>query len=356
VSSNSIGKNLVFTSFGESHGPFIGGVIDGMPAGISIDFEAVQRQLSRRKPGQNAYTTSRAETDEVRFISGVYEGKTLGTPIALLIENQDTRPSDYEVIKNTYRPGHADALWDLKMGFRDHRGGGRSSARITAAWVAAGALAEQFLNQSETHSIKITAWVQQIHDIQAPTLREVNRSDVDSSPVRCPDLLVSQAMEEAILTAKNQGDSLGGVIRCRIKGVPAGIGEPVFRKLQAQLAHYIMNLNAVKGIYFGIDNNTHQRTGSENNDSWIFSEGSLGTASNHSGGIVGGMSTGEPIEFEVYFKPTSTINIEQNTVNKWGETVKLSVQGRHDPCVLPRAVPIVESLTALCLMDILLES
>ena len=381
MSANSIGKNLVLSSFGESHGPYIGAVLDGFPAGFTLDLTAIQGQMQRRRPGQSALTTSRDEADSVQIISGVFEGKTLGTPIAFLIPNTDQKPKDYDVLKDVYRPGHADALWDLKMGHRDYRGGGRSSARITAGWVAAGALAEQYLEQYALGPIKVCAWVQQIHTITAQDSNPASRTEVDQSPVRCPDTQASPEMEKAVLEAKQNGDSLGGIIRCRISGVPAGTGAPVFRKLQAQFSQYMLNLNAVKGIYFGEDNRSHERFGSENNDSWTSTDGKLGTASNRSGGIVGGMATGEDILFELYFKPTSTIKKEQKTINRDGNPVIISAQatenaeskgsetkrgleeprlimaeGRHDPCVLPRAVPIVESLAALALMDLLLES
>lgn len=356
MSANSIGKKLVLTSFGESHGPYIGAVLDGFPSGFTIDLHAIKRQLQRRRPGQSSLTTSRNEADDVHFISGVFEGKTLGTPITFLIPNTDQKPEDYDALKNIYRPGHADALWDLKMGHRDYRGGGRSSARITAGWVAAGALAEQYLETNTNKPINICAWVQQIHTIESVVSNEATRSEVDKSPVRCPDLQSSIKMEQAILNAKENGDSLGGIIRCRISGVPAGTGEPVFRKLQAQISHYMLNLNAVKGIYFGEDNCTHERLGSENNDSWKIKNGALGTESNRSGGIVGGMATGEDITFELYFKPTSTIQKAQHTINRSGENVILQAKGRHDPCVLPRAVPIVESLAALALMDLIMDS
>ena len=355
MSANSIGKNLVLSSFGESHGPFVGAVLDGFPSGFKLDLKAIQKQLQRRRPGQSALTTSRNEPDEVQIISGIFEGKTLGTPITFLIPNTDQKPKDYDVLKDVYRPGHADALWDLKMGHRDYRGGGRSSASITAGWVAAGALAEQYLAQFHLGPIHICAWVQQIHTLKAQVSKTVNREDVDQSPVRCPDTETSALMEQAILDAKHNGDSLGGVIRCVITGVPAGTGAPVFRKLQAQISLYMLNLNAVKGIYFGEDNHSHERFGSENNDSWTSTDGKIGTASNRAGGIVGGMATGEAITFELYFKPTSTVKKEQKTINKDGNPVIISAEGRHDPCVLPRAVPIVESLAALALMDLLLE-
>jgi chorismate synthase len=403
VSANSIGKNLVLSSFGESHGPYIGAVLDGFPAGFTLDLSAIQGQMQRRRPGQSVLTTSRDEPDNVQIVSGVFEGKTLGTPIAFLIPNTDQNPKDYDALKEVYRPGHADALWDLKMGHRDYRGGGRSSARITAGWVAAGAVAEQYLEQYTSGPIKICAWVQQIHTITAQDSNPVNRAEVDQSPVRCPDTQASPEMEKAVLEAKQNGDSLGGIIRCRISGVPAGTGAPVFRKLQAQISQYMLNLNAVKGIYFGIDNRSHERFGSENNDAWTSTNGKLGTSSNRAGGIIGGMATGEDILFELYFKPTSTIKKEQKTINRDGNPVIITseateiaqveesetayrnpvmipteamenaegegseikrsleeprlimAEGRHDPCVLPRAVPIVESLAALALMDLLLE-
>ncbi len=356
MSANSIGKNLVLTSFGESHGPFIGSVLDGFPPNFLVDMGAISAQLQRRRPGQSAFTTARNESDAFQVISGIFEGRSLGTPITFLIANKDARPEDYAHLKDQYRPGHADALWDLKMGIRDHRGGGRSSARITAAWVAAGALAEQYLASLETGSIQVRAWVHQIHTLTAASHIPKDRKSIDASPLRCPDLSKSQEMEHAVAQAKEQGDSLGGIIRCVIEGVPAGSGSPVFRKLHAVISQYMLNLNAVKGIYFGEDAQSHERKGSENNDSWTHEQGQLGTATNRTGGIVGGMATGEPILFELYFKPTSSIGIAQETVNKAGETVQIRSEGRHDPCVLPRAVPIVESLAALAILDVLMDS
>lgn len=355
MSSNSIGKNVVLTSFGESHGSMVGAVLDGFPSGFQINLDALQLQLSRRRPGQSIYTTSRQEQDLVTIVSGVFEGKTLGTPITFLIPNNDSKPSDYDALKDTYRPGHADALWDLKMGFRDHRGGGRSSARITAAWVAAGALAEQFLAAYKTGPIKITAWVSQVHSIKSTVSQIPSREIIDISPVRCPDPIASQAITQAIESAKQEGDSLGGVIQVSIEGIPPGTGSPVFRKLNAQLSHYLMNLNAVKGIYIGEDTLSHERKGSENNDSWVQKADRIGTVTNHSGGIVGGMATGEPISISVFFKPTSTIALEQRTIDSQGQSTTIKAEGRHDPCVLPRAVPIVEALSALAIMDLLFD-
>lgn len=356
MSRNSIGKNLVITSFGESHGPFVGAVIDGFPAGLSISSEDLQVEMNRRRPGQSAITTQRSETDDVQIISGVFEGKTLGTPVAILIANQDVRSDDYLHLKDVYRPGHADLLYDVKYGHRDWRGGGRSSARITAAWVAAGALAKQWINHQST--VNINAWVSQIATIKAPSIVAVTRDDIESSAVRCPHLESSNQMIALIEEAKANGDSLGGKITCLIEGLPQGLGEPVFGKLNAILGQYILNLNAVKGISFGDGFDAAELSGSNHNDEWVFREdlGRIGTRTNHSGGIVGGMSTGEPVKMEIAFKPTSTIAKEQATVNASLEEVKLQAKGRHDPCVLPRAVPIVEALCYLAIMDLWLES
>lgn len=356
MSSNSIGKNLVLTSFGESHGPAVGCVLDGFPSGFKIDFEKIQSQLNRRRPGQSALTTQRKEDDQFEILSGIFEGKTLGTPITVVIANKGSNPKDYDNLKNTYRPGHADVLWQTKMGHRDHRGGGRSSARITAPWVAAGALAEQFLSEFKEGPITVTAWVQQVHNVSSNHSRKVpSREDIDKSIVRCPNPGTSLQIEKAILQAKEEGDSLGGSIRVAIQGVKAGLGSPIFRKLNAILSYYMLNINAVKGIYFGEDNETHKRKGSENNDTWIHEDGAIKTQTNHAGGIVGGMSSGSDILFEVFFKPTSSISKEQQTINSTGESVPLKVDGRHDPCVLPRAVPIVESMCALAIMDLILD-
>lgn len=353
MSANSIGKNLVLTSFGESHGALIGAVLDGFPSNFEVDLDAIQIQLQRRKPGQSHLSTPRKEDDIVEIVSGIFERKTLGTPITFLIKNTDTKPKDYDKLKDVYRPGHADALWQTKMGNRDHRGGGRSSARVTAGWVAAGALAEQYL---ASQSIKVVAWVEQIHTISSDHPETIpTRSKIDSNPVRCADQNASKKMEEAIIEAKENGDSLGGIIRVNIQGVPAGVGSPLFRKLQALLSYYTMNINAVKGIYFGTDEHTHLRKGSENNDEWVQRDNGIGTKTNRSGGIIGGMATGEEIEFQVYFKPTSSIKKPQSTVDVHGNEVSLAIEGRHDPCVLPRAVPIVEAMSALAVMDVLLD-
>jgi chorismate synthase len=354
MARNSIGKNLTITSFGERHGTAIGVVIDGYPSDVEIDLAAVQVSMQRRRPGQSELTTSRNESDIIEIISGLFEGKTLGSPITILIPNNDARSEDYDDLKNIYRPGHADLLYDAKYGHRDHRGGGRSSARITAGWVAAGALAIQYL---EKQGITITGWVNQIYTIIAPKCEvPPNASDIERSLVRCWDVETSEAMIAAIELAKSENDSLGGVIQCNISGMPKGIGEPVFGKLQSVLGQYLLNINAVKGISFGDGFSAASMKGSEHNDEWISESNRIGTRTNHSGGVIGGMSNGEEIKIQLAFKPTSTIAKEQNTVNKLGKNVTITATGRHDPCVLPRAVPIVEAMCALAIMDLMLES
>jgi chorismate synthase len=354
MARNSIGKNLTITSFGESHGAAVGVVVDGYPANIEIDMEALQLCMQRRRPGQSEITTSRNESDVVEIISGVFEGKTLGSPITMVIRNNDAKSKDYDDLKNIYRPGHADLLYDVKFGHRDHRGGGRSSARITAGWVAAGALAIQYL---EKRGITITGWVNQIYNIVAPKLEITPKCiDIEKSMVRCWDEQTSSEMIAAIEFAKSENDSLGGVIQCHIEGMPKGIGEPVFGKLQAIMGLYLLNINAVKGISFGDGFEAAGMKGSAHNDEWHSDNDGVGTRTNHSGGIIGGISTGEVINIQVAFKPTSTIGKEQNTVNQLEENVTIAATGRHDPCVLPRAVPIVEAMCALALMDMILEN
>jgi chorismate synthase len=355
MSRNSIGKNIILTSFGESHGPYVGAVLDGFPSGFTIDLEALNTEMQRRRPGQSSLTTPRNETDEIQIISGVFEGQTTGSPITFLIANNDTKPKDYDLLKDIYRPGHADLLYQTKYGLRDHRGGGRSSARITAGWVAAGSLAKQFLNH-QTTPIKITAWVQQIYTAECPELDHIpTRSEIESSLVRCPNEQASLKMIQLIEEAKLTGDSLGGIIACAIENCPIGLGEPLFGKLQAVIGQYILSINAVKGISFGEGFNVANLKGSENNDSWIVKGQKIGTQTNHAGGIIGGMATGEPIHFHVAFKPTSTIEKNQETLDAQLNATTLSATGRHDPCVLPRAVPIVEAMSNLAIMDLLLE-
>lgn len=354
MARNSIGKNLVLTSFGESHGAGVGAVLDGFPAQFTIDFSAIDRQMARRRPGQSKWTTPRSESDEIQLLSGVFEGQTTGAPLAFFIANKEQKSSDYEPLAHLYRPGHADLMYEAKYGHRDHRGGGRSSARITAAWVAAGSLAQQWL---EKKGIVIRAWVHQIHNIAMGPVNELPAlNDIESNPVRCPDSQTAQSMIHAIEVAQEQGDSVGGIIAFRAEGLPMGIGEPVFGKIQAELGHYLLNINATTGLEFGTGFEAASLKGSQHNDSWIPSPTHRATsASNHSGGSIGGMTTGLPLYGKLAFKPVSSIRMEQQTINKQGEPVSLEVNGRHDPCVLPRAVPIVESMLALCLMDLVLE-
>jgi chorismate synthase len=374
MSRNSIGKNVIITSFGESHGPFVGVVIDGFPSNFAVNFKALQTQLNRRKPGQNEFTSPRKEKDEFQIISGVFENKTTGAPITILIPNEDARPNDYDHLKDVFRPGHADLLYQVKYGHRDHRGGGRSSARITAGWVAAGALAQQWLGSGSAKQhpalkgseIQTRAWVKQIHSIVGKSDSSMEsaintyshfptRENIEASPIRCPFPQQTEMME-AINQARESGNSLGGIVACVVENVPMGIGEPVFGKLQAVLGHYLLNINAVKGVSFGDGFTAILNNGAENNDEWcIQSDGSIGTRTNHSGGIIGGISTGSYLYFEVAFKPTSTIKKEQNTLNSLFEEISFTAEGRHDPCVLPRAVPIVEAMTNLALMDLMLE-
>ncbi|MCC7298904.1 MAG: chorismate synthase [Bacteroidia bacterium] len=355
MSRNSLGYRFKISSFGESHGKAIGVLIDGCPAGLDLNLDAIQKQLNRRKPGQSELTTSRDESEEFEILSGVFDNKTTGAPICITIPNTGAKSSDYEAIKDVYRPGHADFTYDQKYHIRDYRGGGRSSARITAAWVAAGNIAEQYLQQ--VSKIEVVAWVDRIYNIKSNVdTAFVTRDLVDESAVRCPDKNAASLMADAILVAKNEGDSLGGTIACVIRNCPAGLGEPVFGKIQAEIGHAILNLNAVKGIEFGDGFESSKRKGSENNDSFVNQDGHIATTTNHSGGMLGGISNGESIFFKVAFKPTSSIKKQQQTVDTSGNQIPLNIEGRHDPCVLPRAVPIIEALTALVMADLFLEN
>ncbi|KAB2809902.1 chorismate synthase [Phaeocystidibacter luteus] len=349
MSGNSFGSQLKLTTFGESHGVAIGGILEGFPAGISIDFEAVQKALDRRKPGQSELTTDRKESDTVQFLSGIFEGKSLGTPIGFIIPNTNQKSKDYDALKDVYRPSHADYSWDAKYGSRDHRGGGRSSARETACRVVGGALAAQLMAE-----VKVSAFVQAVGPISISVpYTELDLSKVDASRIRCPHPETASSMEDYILKLKEEGDSAGGVIQCVITGVPAGWGEPVFDKLHAELGKAMLSINAVKGFEYGSGFAGTELKGSELNDS-IESVGVNRT--NHSGGIQGGISNGEDIYFRVAFKPIASIKKKQSTVNKSGEQVDLEIQGRHDPTVLPRAVPIVEAMAQLTLADFMLRA
>ncbi len=355
MAGNSFGKVFTLTTFGESHGTAIGGVIDGCPAGLPIDLSLIEKQLSRRKPGQSVITTSRNEDDGFEILSGIFEGKTTGAPIGFIIRNKDQRPSDYDALKEVFRPSHSDFTWTTKFGFRDHRGGGRSSARETASRVLGGAIAAQLLS---IYGIKIQAFVKQVGSIKLDKpYKELDLSKTDDNIVRCPDKSTSGKMIELISELKNKGESTGGVIQCVISNVPVGLGEPVFDKLHADLGKAMLSINAVHGFEYGSGFSGASMKGSEHNDEFTTDpDGKIITATNRSGGIQGGISNGMDIYFNVAFKPVATILQKQNTVNTSGESAELSVSGRHDPCVVPRAVPIVESMAALVLADHLLRN
>ena len=339
MAGNTFGQLFRITTFGESHGPALGVVIDGCPPGLAIDEELIQKELRRRKPGQDALTTPRKEDDQVEILSGIFEGKSTGTPIALLIRNENAHSKDYDSLKEVFRPGHADATYLAKYGIRDHRGGGRASARETAARVAAGAIAKALLAQ---HGIEIFGYVHQIGIVK---ISKVERDFIEQNPLRCPDPTVLDAMTQEVQNAKDEGDSVGGVVEIIALNVPAGLGEPVFDKLSADLAKAICSLPAVKAFEIGEGANVHLLKGSQNN---VLGE-------NKAGGILGGISTGEPIVLRFTLKPPSSIAKTQEALNKQGEKVELSVQGRHDPCVCQRAVPIGEAMVALTLADHLLR-
>ena len=347
MAGNSYGTLFRLSTFGESHGPALGGVIDGCPPGIALDLEAIQAELNRRKPGQSAIVTQRKEPDTVEFYSGIFEGKTTGTPLGFLIHNTNQKSKDYSHIKDQYRPSHADYVYEKKYGLRDYRGGGRSSARETASRVVAGAVAKQFLND-----IKIQAFVSAVgpYFLDKPT-QELDFSVIEQNPVRTPDRTFAEQMEAYIKEIRKAGDTVGGQVKCVIKNAPIGLGEPVFDKLHAELGKAMLSINAVKGFEYGSGFAGSQRKGSEHND--LFNaDGS--TQTNHSGGIQGGISNGMDIEFNVAFKPVATIMQDQPTINKAGEAVVMQGKGRHDPCVVPRAVPIVEAMAALVLADFVL--
>lgn len=352
--SNTIGKLFTFTSFGESHGKGIGGIVDGCPPGIALDEDFIQQELDRRKPGQSAIATPRKEDDKVEFLSGVFEGKTTGTPIAFIIWNQNQHSKDYDHLKEVYRPSHADYTYQQKYGIRDHRGGGRSSARETASRVVAGAIAKLVLRQA---GVDIRAFTSQVGPIaMTQTLDSADLSLIESNIVRCPQPDVAQQMIDYIAALKKDGDSTGGIISCVIRGVPLGWGEPIFDKLQARLAAAMMSINASHGFDYGKGFEGVALKGSEMNDSFIRKEDRITTRTNNSGGIQGGISNGEDIYFRVLFKPVATISKKQDTVDTSLTEVELQARGRHDPCVLPRAVPIVEAMVALTLADLYLNA
>ena len=344
MSGNKYGTLFQLTSFGESHGAAIGGVIDGCPSGISLDMEAIQNDLNRRKPGQSAIVTQRKEPDEVTFLSGIFEGKTTGVPIGFAIYNTNQKSHDYDHIKDSYRPSHADKVYDEKYGFRDYRGGGRSSARETASRVVAGAIAKQFLKD-----IRFTAYVSSVGEIDLKKpYQELDFSEIEKNPVRCPDPEIAATMEAYIRQIRKDGDTVGGVISCVIQNVPVGLGEPVFNKLHAELGKAMLSINAVKGFEYGSGFEGSKDKGSEHNDLYN-ADGT--TQTNSSGGVQGGISNGMDIYFRVAFKPVATIMQSQTTINNKGESVEMQGKGRHDPCVVPRAVPIVEAMAAMVLAD-----
>lgn len=347
---NTFGQLFSVTTFGESHGPMIGVVIDGCPAGLEIDFSFVQNELDKRKPGQSEITTQRKESDTVQFVSGIFEGKTLGTPIAAIIPNADTRSKDYENLKDAFRPSHADFTYEKKYGFRDYRGGGRSSARETASRVVAGAVAKLLLRQS---GISISAYVSKVGAVSlSKNYSELDLARTEDNIVRCPDEDTAQKMIALIQQVKSDGDTVGGIISCVIRNVPVGLGEPVFDKLHADLGKAMLSINAVHGFEYGSGFAGAEKKGSENNDSLSSDK----AQKNNAGGILGGISNGMDIYFNVAFKPVATILKPQQTINTKGEEITLEMKGRHDPCVLPRAVPIVEAMAAIVITDHLLRN
>lgn len=357
--SNTFGKLFSLTTFGESHGVALGGVIDGCPAGLEIDLNFIQSELDRRKPGQSKIVTQRKEGDKVEFISGIFESKTTGTPIGFIVKNENQKSQDYDHLADAYRPSHADYTYDKKYGIRDHTGGGRASARVTVSSVVGGAIAKLLLHK---FGIKISAYTSQIGDIKLlKNYKDLDLSKTESNAVRCPDELIADTMIKKIEQVRKEGDTIGGVITCVAQHVPAGLGEPVFDKLHADLGKAMLGINAVKGFEIGSGFEGVKMKGSEHNDQFIAISDKgkaireIHTKTNFSGGIQGGISNGEDIYFRVAFKPVATIMQKQMTVNSKGEEVEMMGKGRHDPCVLPRAVPIVEAMCALVLADHLLR-
>lgn len=354
MDSNSFGKAFRITTFGESHGQGIGVIIDGCPAGLAFDEGKITKDLQRRKPGQSRLTTQRKEDEEFQVLSGVFEGKTTGMPIAILIPNKDVKSKDYEHLRTAFRPNHADYTYHEKYGIRDYRGGGRSSARETANWVAAGAVAKMLLS---TLGISIQAFVSSVGEVEVPKEFDFEKvGNWEENTVRCPHPTTAEKMEEAILQTRKEGDTLGGEIFCVIKGVPAGLGEPIFDKLHARLGQALLTINAVKGFEYGLGFKSSKMKGSVYNDLFTKEQERVVTKTNHSGGIQGGISNGMPIYCKVAFKPVATVMKDQESISDKGEKMNLKGKGRHDPCVVPRAVPIVEAMAALVLADFVLLS
>lgn len=346
---NTFGQLFRLTTFGESHGPGIGGVIDGMPSGLLVDTDFLQSELNRRRPGQSALTTARKESDRVELLSGVFEGRTTGCPIGFLVRNENQHSADYDNLRDVFRPSHADFTYQTKYGWRDHTGGGRTSARETVARVVGGAFAKMFLKQ---YGIRITAYTSQVGSIAlSNTWDSYDFSLIEQNPVRCPDPVKAEEMAALIAQVKAEGDTIGGVITCVIEGCPVGLGEPVFGKLHAALGAAMLSINAVKGFEYGEGFAGVESRGSEQNDIFVPSPHGITTLTNHSGGVQGGLSNGQPIYFRVAFKPVATLLREQQTVTASGEPTVIKARGRHDPCVLPRAVPIVEAMSAMVIAD-----
>ncbi len=348
MAGNTIGKIFQLHSFGESHGEAIGGIIDGFPSDFELDMELIEKEIERRKTNQGDFSSKRNEQDKLHILSGIIQNKTLGTPIAFYVQNNDTVSKDYDEINDIYRPSHADFTWQEKYGIRDYRGGGRSSARETLSRVVAGAMAKQFLMKN---GIDIIAWVSQIADNVWDNTIIPSKESIEKSKYRCPNIETEKLIYKSIKNAIVEGDTLGGTIKCNISGMPTGIGEPVFDKLNAALAHAMMSINAVKGFEFGRGFESARMKGSEHNDEFYIDDGTVKTKTNNSGGIQGGISNGMDINMCIAFKPIASISQEQSTINKKGEKVKVKINGRHDVCVVPRAVPIVEAMAAIVIMD-----
>jgi chorismate synthase len=359
MAGNTFGTLFRLTTFGESHGAAIGGILDGCPAGLEIDIEFIQKELQRRKPGQSYITTQRKEEDKVNFLSGIFEGKTTGHPIGFTIENTNQKSTDYEHIKDTFRPSHADFTYQEKYGIRDYRGGGRSSARETACRIVGGAIAKLYLNHL---NISVQGYVSQVGPIKLEkSYKDLDLTKTDESIIRCPDAATAYKMVSYIEDVRKDGDTIGGIVSCVVKGTPIGLGEPVFDKLHADLGKAMLSINAVKGFEYGEGFNSVNFKGSEMNDVFLPFDSAQGdkkvrTLTNHSGGIQGGISNGEDIYFNVAFKPVATIMQDQQSIDKDGNETTIKGKGRHDPCVLPRAVPIVESMAALVLVDHILRN
>ena len=353
--SSTFGTLFRITTYGESHGRGVGAIVDGFPPSIRLSEDDIQPQLDRRRPGQSRLTTDREEQDRVTILAGVEKGASLGTPVSLFVANRDQKPSDYRSMRNIPRPSHADFTYQVKYGIRASSGGGRSSARETIGRVAGGAMAEVFLKQ--TYGVDIVAWVSSVGTVDAENVdaNRITREKIDEDIVRCPDSSAAEKMKRNIMTAKDSGDSLGGIVSCICRNVPAGWGEPVFDKFEAKLAQAMLSIPATKGFEIGSGFSGTRMKGSEHNDPFVMKDGRLGTSTNYSGGIQGGISNGEPIFFRVAFKPPATIGLSQKTVDFEGRDVDLEAKGRHDPCVVPRAVPIVETMAALVLADLALR-